>query len=145
MTMTRRMDLDALGKTLQQAYAAAGPPLTVAVGSAGHQLTVAPRDNEPAPESGTGLKQSTRPPPRGKAFELYVSLESPASAASGQRIAPPPQTEATLGVEEGRHAQMWTLPGPAGELVVVRLRRGEDMTDEDARRLLRIVQGAIPT
>jgi hypothetical protein len=38
---------------------------------------------------------------------------------------------------------MWTLPGPAGDRIVVRLQLGEDMTEEEAGRLLQIVSEAI--
>ena len=45
--------------------------------------------------------------------------------------------------EEGRTAQMWALPCPDLNRIVVRLRRGEEMTDDDARDVLRLVEEAV--
>jgi hypothetical protein len=137
--MNTRFDLNSLGKTLRRQYAATRPALVVQVANAGRLLTVLPEASETITPSGPPTKASTRAVPRGKAFELYVSIEGPSAAASGARIPPPVQAAATLALAEGRRGQMWTLPGPGDDRIVVRLQLGEDMTDEDARRLLQII------
>jgi hypothetical protein len=38
---------------------------------------------------------------------------------------------------------MWTLQGSGGDRVVIHLRRGEAMSDEQARRLMRTVEEAL--
>lgn len=137
--MNTRLDLTALGETLRRQYAATRPALVVRVANAGRSLTVVPAASETTAPSGQPTKESTRAGPRGKAFELYVSIEGPTAAASSARIAPPVGAGAALALEEGRRGQMWTLPGLGGDRIVVRLQLGEDMTDEDARRLLRLI------
>jgi hypothetical protein len=141
--MNGRVDLNSLGEALRRQYAGTEPRLAVQVSNAGHLLTVLPAASEATIPSESGLKNPTRDVPKGKAFELYISLESPASTACDQRIVPPVQADATLAMEEGRRVQMWTLPGPAGDLIIVRLRLGEDMTADDSRRLLQTVKRAI--
>lgn len=141
--MSSRFDLTSLGETLRRRYAATLPALVVQVANGGRSLAVVPAASETTAPSGQTAKVSARSIPGGKAFELYVSIEDPAAAAASARIAPPSQADTALALEEGRRGQMWTLPGPGGDRVVVRLRLGEDMTEEEARGLLRIIGGTI--
>ena len=141
--MSERLDLTRLSETLRRRYAAARPPLVVRATDAGRSLSVVPAESETVAPSKAGVQASTRGVPYGKAFELYVSVESPVEAASRARIAPPVQAGRTLALEEGRRRQMWTLAGPDGDRVVVRLQLGEDMTEEEARQLLELVGEAI--
>jgi hypothetical protein len=141
--MSVRLDLTRLGQTLRQRYGAARPALVVQVANAGRSLSVVPSARASAARAEPGLQTSTRGVPHGKGFELYVSIENPPAAAASARMAPPAQADARLILEEGRRLQMWTLPGPAGDRIVVRLQLGEDMTEEEAGRLLQIVGKAI--
>lgn len=141
--MNARPDLTALAENLRRQYAAMRPALEVRVSNAGRSLAVVPAGKQATAHSAQPTKGSTRPVPGGKAFELYVSIEDPAAAAAAARVAPPVQADTVLALEEGRRGQMWTLPGPGGDRFVVRLQLGEDMTDEDARQLLRIIGEAI--
>jgi hypothetical protein len=141
--MSRRPDLTRLGETLRRHYAATRPALVVQVTNAGRSLSVVPATGVAIVPAEPAVQASTRGVPHGKAFELYVSVESPSSAASSARMAPPVQADSTPVLEEGRRGQMWTLPGPDGDRIVVRLQLGEDMTDEEAGRLLQIVREAI--
>lgn len=137
--MNARLDLTALGENLRRQYAATRPALVVRVSNAGRSLAVVPAADQTTAPAAQPTKRSTRAVPHGKAFELYISIEDPAAAAAGARIAPPVQADTILALEEGRRGQMWTLPGPGDDRFVVRLQLGEDMTDEDARRLLRLI------
>jgi hypothetical protein len=141
--MGGQVDLNSLGDTLRRQYAAVQPALAVQVANAGRLLTVLPATREATAHSEPRLKKSTRAVPKGKAFELYVTLEGPSAGVGEQRIAPPAQVDATLALEEGRRVQMWTLAGPGGDRIVVRLRLGDDMDGDDARRLLQTVERAI--
>lgn len=139
--MCNRLELHALGAALLRRYSAVRPALVAEVANAGRSLSVLPAHGQ-APLPGKAAAQtSTRPLPGGKAFELYLSVES--SAANTARIAPPVQQSTSLTWEEGRTAQMWALPCPDLNRLVVRLRRGEEMTDDDARDLLRLVEEAV--
>jgi hypothetical protein len=139
--MCNRLDLHSLGDALLRRYSAVRPALVAEVANAGRSLSVLPAHGQ-APRPGAApARASTRPIPGGKAFELYLSVES--SAANTARIAPPVQQSTSLTWEEGRTAQMWALPCPDLDRVVVRLRRGEEMTDDDARDVLRLVEEAV--
>ena len=139
--MCNRLDLQSLGDALLRRYAAVRPALVAEVANAGRSLSVLPAHGEASLPTAAGARASTRPIPGGKAFELYLSIES--GAANTARIAPPVQESASLVWEEGRTAQMWALPCPDLDRVVVRLRRGEEMTDDDARGVLRLVEEAV--
>jgi hypothetical protein len=141
--MGGQVDLNSLGDTLQRQYAAIEPALAVRVSNSGRLLTVLPATSEVTARSETRLKKSTRPVPKGKAFELYVTLEGPSAGVDDPRIAPPAEVDATLALEEGRRVQMWTLAGPGGDRIVVRLRLGDDMDGDEARRLLQTIERAI--
>ena len=140
--MGRGIDLDRLADALRQRYGRRDPPLRVTVSNAGRQLIVVPNGGA-AERSQEGVNRSGRCAPPGNAFELYVSVESPADAAASARMAPPAQDGTELKVEPGRPSQMWTLHGPGEDRIVIRLRRGEAVSDEDARGLMRIVAEAI--
>jgi hypothetical protein len=140
--MGRRVDLDRLATALRGRYGRSDPPLRIAVTNGGRQLTVVPEGGGRA-QMAQGLKGSGRAAPQGDSFELYVALQSSAEAAADARIAPSPGESVTLEIEPGRRSQMWTLPGPGEDRVVIRLRRGEAMTDEAARHLMRAVEEAL--
>ncbi|MGD9881314.1 MAG: hypothetical protein AB7F22_07115 [Reyranella sp.] len=139
--MCNRLDLHSLGDALLRRYAAMRPTLVAEVANAGLSLSVLPAHGQAPLPGAAPARASTRPIPGGKAFELYLSVES--STANTARITPPVQQSTNLTWEEGRTAQMWTLPCPDLNRVVVRLRRGEEMTDDEARDVLRLVEEAV--
>ncbi len=139
--MCNRLDLHSLGDALLRRYSAVRPALVAEVSNDGRSLNVVPAHAQAPLPGAAAARASTRPVPGGKAFELYLSVES--SAANTARITPPVQQSTSLTWEEGRTAQMWSLPCPDLNRVVVRLRRGEEMTDDDARDVLRLVEEAV--
>lgn len=134
--MSARVDLTELGDALKRQYAGARPALTVRLANDNQLLTVLPAERGPDATVSRPFKEATHEPPRGKAFELYVAAETPDAAALTQRMAPPVQTNATFVLKPGVRKQMWTLAAPGGDHVVVRLHMGEDMSTEEAQRLL---------
>lgn len=139
--MCNRLDLHSLGDSLLRRYSAVRPELVAVVANAGRSLSVLPAHGQAPRPGAAAARASARPIPGGKAFELYLSVES--STENAARITPPVQQSTSLTWEEGRTAQMWALPCPDLDRVVVRLRRGEEMTDDDARDVLRLVEEVV--
>ena len=139
--MCSRLDLQSFSEALLRRYSTVRPALVAQVANSGRSLSVLPTPGGAPMTASVEAKASARPAPGGKAFELYVSIESP--PVNSARIVPPVQASPNMIWEEGRTAQMWALPCPDGNRVVARLRRGEDMTDDDAREVLRLVEEAV--
>lgn len=135
------IDLERLAAVLRQRHADADPPLRVRVTNAGRQLVAVPDVHAAAPAT-DGLKRSARPAPPGGSFELYVMVQDPAEAAADARVMPPPQPGG-LHLDPDSRTQMWVLPGPGEDRVVVRFRRGPAMADAAAQDLLRAVEEAV--
>jgi len=124
-------------------YAGARVPIAVRVTDGGNRLTLVPATPSPGEERSTSLKKTTRTQLPGAAFELYLSVESQAEAASMQRIAPPAERAAALVVDAKTRERTWTIEEPGTDRVVVRLRLGDDVTTGEANRLLATVRRTI--
>jgi len=141
--MSMAPDLELLAERLASRFGGARPPLAVRVTNRGRQLVMAPVASEIAPPRFRFLKKRSRPAPTGTGFELYVTVEDPDSATPSQRMILPGDAGQRLELAQGVRERSWTLPGPAGTRVIVRLQLSEGMPAADSDELLDILNGAL--